>query len=259
MTPFPISDGIFEIVRQDISLTSMPVEMEGIRVVQLSDLHRGSGKNFDIVIQSAINRANAIEPDYIFLTGDYVNQRRSDILPVVQLLTGLRAKCGIYAVLGNHDHRADPALIESALSAARIHVLNNRAIQLPGGLWLAGVDDILEGEGDLSIALSNVPDNEPLILLAHNPNIMQQIHPNREMVVLAGHTHAGQYHFPFLPPALICKLHLNTWYVQGWYRKNKASLYINGGIGVAGIGPTAFRYRCPSEITVFHLRKLEGA
>src|SRR5947209_313653 len=127
-----------EITRHNLSLANMPRELQGATIVHISDLHRGCGENTDELIESAVGHANLLDPDFVLLTGDFTNGRATrDILPVVKMVSGLRAKRGIFAIYGNHDHRADTSLLSSALEAAGITVLVNRAVRTPEGLWLA--------------------------------------------------------------------------------------------------------------------------
>jgi uncharacterized protein len=253
--PHVQKDPQIEITRHTLALQGLPAELHGATIVQISDLHRGCG-NTDALIESAIGHANVLDPDFIFLTGDFINSRTRDILPVVKMVSGLRAKRGIYAVLGNHDHRGDTALLISALEAAGIIVLVNRAIRTQEGLWLAGVDDFREGKPDLKAALRNIPPGAPAILLSHEPKAIDMVPPDQPLVILSGHTHGGQLNFRFFPAALICRLHLHTGYVHGWYERGKVRLYVNRGIGVTGHGPMARRINCPSEITQFTLTPL---
>jgi hypothetical protein len=74
------------------------------------------------------------------------------------------------------------------------------------------------------------------------------------MLMLSGHTHGGQIVLPFPNPWLICRFHLKTRYVHGWYRLGPAQLYVNRGIGVTGPALFARRFRCAPEISVFRLR-----
>src|SRR5205814_10659934 len=154
---------------------------------------------------------------------------------------------------GNHDHRADTSLLSSALEAAGITVLVNRAVRTAEGLWLAGVDDFREGQPDLKAALRDIPPDAPAILLSHEPKAIDMVPPDSSLVILSGHTHGGQINFRFFPGSLVCLIHLQTRYVHGWYERGKVRLYVNRGIGVTGHGPLARRINCLSEITEFTL------
>src|SRR5437016_6004005 len=128
------ADGI-EVTEHDLALARLPAEERGTTLVQVTDLHRGS-RDSDDVIAAAVARANALHPDLIVLTGDFVDHDVRDIGPVVEHIAGLRARRGVYAILGNHDQRADPRMLRAELERAGIHVLHNTAVPLSAGLWL---------------------------------------------------------------------------------------------------------------------------
>lgn len=246
-----------EITTHDVALRNLPLAADGITIVHVSDLHRGCG-GMDGLICEALAAVNALMPDYIALTGDFVDEHKKDVLPAVKMIAGLRAKDGIYACLGNHDQRGDPMLLRSALEAAGIGVLHNRAERTRHGFWFAGVDDIYEGEPDLEAAAREVPPHEPLVFLAHNPSTLDRMEKPRDLLMLSGHTHGGQIVLPFPSPWMICRFHLRTRYVHGWYRRGAARLYVNRGIGVTGPGLFARRFRCAPEISVFRLAHADG-
>ena len=241
-----------ELIRHTVELAGLPAEQSDITIVQISDFHRGCGDP-DELIANVVGRVNELAPDYIVITGDFVEGRRRDVLPVVKMVSGLCAKRGTFAVLGNHDHRGDPELLRAALEAADICVLHNANMEVGPGLWFAGVDDLREGRPDLDKALEGVPKDAALILLSHIPNVLLHLPASRDMLVLSGHTHGGQVKIPFPTPYLVCLFHLKTRFVHGWYRKGNVRLYVNRGIGVTGPSPLNRRYRCPSEITEFRL------
>src|SRR5579862_4469411 len=158
-----------EVTRHDLPVANLPHALEGATIVQLSDLHRGNG-DADPRILEAVRITNSLAPDYVCITGDFIDSRTSDILPVVRIVAGLRATRGIFATIGNHDHRGDIVLLSSALDAAGITVLNNTALELAPGLWIAGIDDLDEGDPDIADTLSSVPAAAPCILMTHRPN-----------------------------------------------------------------------------------------
>ncbi len=247
-----LSDPI-ELTRHVVALPGLPERLQGITLVHLSDFHRGNG-NTDPVIEATIESAASLEPDVVALTGDFVNHRREDILPIVKMVSRLRAKHGVFAIPGNHDYYADAMLLESALEAAGVYVLKNCARELQAGLWIAGVDDLLEGSPDLNRAMEGIPTDAPVILLAHNPNFLYRLaSETRPILMLSGHTHGGQFAFPMIPPKLICLLHLRTRFVHGWYRQGSVQMYVNRGVGCSGWGVLARRFRCHPEITHYTL------
>lgn len=245
-----------EVTTHDAAIPFLPHSLAGTTVAQLSDFHRGCG-NSDALIRAAVAQTNALEADYIFLTGDFVDGKKKDILPIAEMMSGLTARRGIYAVLGNHDQRDDPKLLRTSLEGVGIPVLMNEARELEPGFWLGGVDDLLEGEPDLNGTLAQLPEGAASILLSHNPNALNKVSEDRPLLILSGHTHGAQIALPFPTPYMVCRLHLGTRYVHGWYERGEARLYVNRGIGVTGSGFFARRYKCPPEITLFTLKPSE--
>jgi predicted MPP superfamily phosphohydrolase len=246
-----------EVTTHDVFLAGLPVALNGLKLVQISDLHRGCGDT-DVLISKAVAAVNNLSPDLIALTGDVVDEYKHDILPAVKMVSCLRARQGVYACLGNHDQRGDPILLRSALESAGIRVLHNQSVEALPGLVVAGIDDLLEGEPDIDAALAAAPDNSALVFLAHNPSTLDRLPKTRDMLMLSGHTHGGQIVLRFPTPWMVCRFHLHTPYVHGWFRRGQAKLYVNRGIGVTGSGVFARRYKCPPEISVFKLWRTES-
>src|SRR6266550_8927588 len=179
---------------QQISLRRLPKALEGFRIVQLSDVHHGPFSS-KAQIERAVETANRLRPDIIALTGDYISRERQYAAPCAELLGRLRARFGVYAVLGNHDHWTDAALITDLFRAEGITVLVNQGMRFEkdgAAFWLAGVDDTMVGLEDLSLALAGASDDEMKLLLAHNPVILRKAASAGVDLVLSGHTHGGQ-------------------------------------------------------------------
>src|ERR1700682_1037772 len=141
------------IERQQVYLRRLPKALDGLRVVHLSDLHYGPLTD-SRHLERAIKAANDLRPDLIALTGDYISQDRVYAAPCAELVGRLRARFGVYAVLGNHDHWTDAALIADLFRAEGITVLLNEGMRLDlngESFWLAGVNDTMVGLEDLSL------------------------------------------------------------------------------------------------------------
>ena len=116
------------IERQPIYLRRLPKALDGFRIVHLSDLHHGplTGKS---QILRAVETANSLEPDIVALTGDYISHERQYAAPCAEIVGRLRARYGVFAVLGNHDHWTDAALITDLFRAEGIKVLINEGMR----------------------------------------------------------------------------------------------------------------------------------
>ncbi len=170
-----------------------------MRIVQISDIHHGLFLPQEW-LSEAVRQANRLNPDVIALTGDFITYSRRNIVPAAVLMGRLRARYGVYAVLGNHDFRVDADAVTSALGRQRIEVLRNRHVSLWFGgesVYLAGVDDYGYG-ADLRRAMRGVPREAASILLAHNPRLIGLASRNGVSLVLSGHTHGGQVNLPLL-------------------------------------------------------------
>jgi predicted MPP superfamily phosphohydrolase len=253
-----------ETTRRDIHLTGLPAAFEGMRIAHLSDIHMDEFTE-PFFLHHVIDRVNRMQPDLVLLTGDYV----SSVLGSRHFAIGAAWQCAniltelkcrqLYGVLGNHDLAVDRKEVTAALSANGITMLNNACLPIERGggrIWLAGLDDPVEGNPnpDLAIPVSirNVP-NEPIVLMCHAPDYADQLlaHPagNAVGLMLAGHTHGGQIRLPLLGALQLPDL--GRKYVEGWFQLGRMQLYVNRGIGTVGI---PFRLDCPPEITLFTLR-----
>lgn len=244
----------FSVNRERIWLDALPGEFAGLRIVQISDIHHGLFLPKEWLSQ-AVQQANQLNPDIIALTGDFVTYSRRNIAPAAELLGRLRARYGVYAVLGNHDFRVDADGVTQALRRQHIDVLRNRHIVIRHGkapLYLAGVDDYGYG-ADLRRAVRGIPPDAATVLLAHNPRVIHLASRRGVSLVLSGHTHGGQVNLPLLgtiygrsPERLRFKV--------GWDRLGATQIYVSRGIGTIVL---PWRLRCPAEIS--HLELLPGA
>jgi hypothetical protein len=165
----------------------------------------------------------------------------------------------VYAILGNHDVAVGAREVTAALTASGIPVLTNKCLPMErsgGRLWLAGLDDPVEGQPDpeqaIPVSIRNVP-NEPVIVMCHAPDyadeLMAQPAGKAVDLMVSGHTHGGQVRLP-LVGALELPI-MGRKYVEGWFRLGGMQLYVNRGIGTVGL---PFRLDCPPEITLITLR-----
>ncbi len=253
-----------EITRRDIFLPGLPTAFDGFRAAQLSDIHLDQFTE-PFFLRDAVNHINRLNPDAVFLTGDYVTlellPRRFLIGPAWQcarLLNNLQCP-NRYAVLGNHDVLIGHNQVIAALSANGITVLDNACLPIErasGRFWLAGVDDPVAGNPDpgaaIPASIRGVP-HEPIVLLCHAPDYADQLRtlPAGKAValMLSGHTHGGQIRLPLAAPLALPEL--GRKYVEGWFRFGDLQLYVNRGLGTVGV---PFRFNCPPEITLLTLR-----
>jgi predicted MPP superfamily phosphohydrolase len=128
----------------------------------------------------------------------------------------------------------DVPAMHAALAARGVQPLVNRAVQVQADnldLWIAGVDDLTEGGPDLAAALADVPDDAPLILLAHNPDIWLDRRIGAADLVLSGHTHGGQVRLPLLGVAHTQGTHLTRQRPAGWFERAGTRMFVSRGVG----------------------------
>ena len=235
----------------EIYLKRLPPQLDGFKIIQLSDTHHSPLTSLDH-IKRAVKVANRLKPDMFLLTGDYVSHDREYIPPVAAELGKLKAKHGIYACLGNHDHWTDADLVTHLFRGEGINMLINEGCRFEtrkGSFWLAGVDDYMAGKTDLSAALRGSFPDEMKLLLAHNPVIFRESARYGIDLTLSGHTHGGQIRLRDTEKNIIPRRRR-----AGLHRRKDSQIYITRGIGTVVV---PMRYQCPPEISLLELRCAE--
>jgi uncharacterized protein len=251
------------VTKLEIRLVRLPEAFDGFTIAQLSDFHYED--HFSVVpIRKAVEVVNDLHADLVVLTGDFVTvpffshaRRRypesaRNAESCADTLHNLRGAVGRFAVLGNHDSASNPVRITGALKDHGIPVLSNRSVPIERGasrFWLAGIDDVLEGQPDLGATLAEIPVGEAVVLLAHEPDFADESSLNPVDLQLSGHSHGGQVWIPGIGapwlPALAKK------YPRGRYKVGNLTLYTNIGIGTIH---APIRLNCTPEVTLITLR-----
>lgn len=246
------------IERLEVTLPGLPRALDGFRIVQLSDLHVGLTIAQDFV-QRVVDRANALQPDLVVLTGDLVDGKvhelRDDIAPLAQL----HARHGVYAITGNHEYYSGADAWVAHLETLGIRFLRNQRVTIgdaKASFDLAGIEDrsahhYAGHRADLSAAIAGRDPTRAIVLLAHQPRQAHEAAARGLPLVLSGHTHGGQ----------IWPWHLLVWIQQGGlisgrYQLQATTLYVNRGCGY--VGPPV-RLGAPLEIAEITLRSPEIA
>lgn len=259
-----------------IRVEGLGEELEGYRIAQLSDLHIGSQCPRERA-ERWVRRANALEVDAVALTGDYVTSGVAFHETIASVLSQLRAKDGVFAVMGNHDYFGGGEPLGRLLLEGGVRLLRNERATIRRGassLEIAGVDDTWTKRTDLDKTYEGFEHRWPLVMLAHDPDLFPSIAARGADLVLSGHTHWGQVAVPFLGERYnLTRLH--TPYHAGLMRvqppaikrnatatvppspasaarSKKAQLYVNPGLGTTG---PPIRVGAPPEITVLELRR----
>ena len=236
----------------EIELKRLPKKMDGFRIIQLSDTHHSPFTSLEH-IRRAVKVANRLKPDMFLLTGDYVSHEREYIGPVAAELGKLKAKYGVHACLGNHDHWTDADLVTHLFRGEGINVLINEGFRFEtrqGSFWLAGVDDHMVGKTDVPAALKGSFPDEMKLLLAHNPIIFREAARYSVDLTLSGHTHGGQIKLRSKvrdEKRILPRRRLTA----GLHKRRNSQIYITRGIGTVVV---PMRYQCPPEISLLELR-----
>ena len=262
----------FKVLKYTLEFDDLPAAFDGYQVTQISDIHSGSFDNKE-KINYAVNLVNEQASDVILFTGDMVNSKSKEMRPWKSTFSKLKAKDGIFSILGNHDYGdytrwpSDEAKAENFQELLDIQqemgfdLLRNesRFIEKDGArLAIIGVENWGKGfkqKGDLTLASSKVDPNDFKILLSHDPSHWQYEvvkDPNHYHLTLSGHTHGMQFGIEI--PGLI------KWSPIKWRYKYWAGIYEKAGqyINVnRGFGFLAFPGRVGiwPEISVITLKK----
>lgn len=256
-----------EINRQVYASPDLPKAFDGYRIVQFSDAHVGSYmKHNSWLLQRAIDSINAQKPDLIVFTGDLQNIQPSELYPHMDVLSSLKAKDGIFSILGNHDY-AEYVGCDEAMKVANCRetvslerqmgwtvLLNeHRMIEHEGQhIVIAGMENDGNGKkfprkGDISKTLEEVSDSDFILMLEHDPyswrhRILPESHAQ---LTLSGHTHGMQFNILGW-----CPLSLTGQDYNGWYQEGKQSLFVTAGLG----GLIPFRFGATGEVVVITLK-----
>ena len=231
--------------RTAVAMADWPAGASPIRVALIGDIHVQGPDMPPARLARLVAQVNAARPDLVLLAGDFVGDRQlatrtySDAETVAPL-AGLRARLGVFAVLGNHDHWRDGKGIARALKAAGIALLDNRALRA-GPVTLAGIGDAHTGNADIravDMAAAALPG--PLLAFTHSPDVVPAL-PARFATVLAGHTHCGQIVLP-LVGAVASASAYGERYRCGVIREGGRTVVVTSGWG-ASVLPLRFGAR----------------
>lgn len=266
-----------EVTRQTVKFENLPKSFDDYKIVHISDIHAGTWGTDTAFLSNMVDTVNALNPDLVLFTGDIVNRNTKEIYPFVTALSRLKAKQGVYSVLGNHDY-GDYMDWSSAIERERnnrelIDVQNKMGWRMLNNehCWVRKDNDSIAiigvenwGEppfsvyGDLRKAYSNLNDENFKVLLTHNPE-----HWKREVseisnidLSLSGHTHGMQFVLQFgdwkWSPAMWKYKEWGGLYTKENPEGKELKLYVNIGLGEVAL---PFRLGATPEVTLITLKK----
>ena len=236
----------FQVREVTIQSKDIPQGFNGYRIVQLSDIHIGSWEGNPQAIQKAVNKINDLHPDLIVFTGDLVNNLATELDEFIPILSQLKAKDGIYSVLGNHDYsvyiqwedendqQTNLENLKEKEAQMGWTMLNNRHVKLHhqgDSIALIGVENSgnppFPHYSDLEGAMQDT-ENMFRILLSHDPSHWRrEVLPDTDIqLTLSGHTHAMQTEILGFSPSRFIYPEYN-----GLYQEDGQMLYVNIGLG----------------------------
>lgn len=256
----------WKIHRIQLSFPHFPEELKVLKIVQISDIHVGSFFNNHAKVNKAIDMINSLEADFVFFTGDLVNNTASEMDGWEPVFSRIAAKKGKYSILGNHDYgdyvrwEEDHHKVENLERLIDKHreigftPLLNEAVQLEKDIWLLGVENWgkapFRQSGKLTHTLEGVPDSALKILLSHDPSHfdLEVLETNIDLT-LSGHTHGMQFGIErFGIKWSPVSFRYKKW--AGLYQEGKKFLYVNRGFGYLGFPGRVGIYPEITEITI---------
>lgn len=239
-------------------------DLEGYRIVQISDLHNVKfGKNN----QKLVDRIRECEPDMIVLTGDLVDSNHTNVDRAVQFVDEIVKICPVYYVTGNHEYwleKSEYDELMDGLVSAGVVILDNQVVEISRGdakFRLVGLDDRSLADGTLEALLSDesirnnqaeqkeeTADNEDsgekelTVVLAHEPQYLARYAGTGVDLVLSGHAHGGQFRLPFVGGIVAPDQGFLPEYTAGEYYMNGTEMIVSRGLGNSVITVRLFNY-----------------
>ena len=239
-------------------------DLEGYRIVQISDLHNVKfGKNN----QTLVDRIRECEPDMIVLTGDLVDSNHTNVDRAVQFVDEIVKICPVYYVTGNHEYwleKSEYDELMDGLVSAGVVILDNQVVEISRGdakFRLVGLDDRSLADGTLEALLSDesirnnqaeqkeeIADNEDsgekelTVVLAHEPQYLARYAGTGVDLVLSGHAHGGQFRLPFVGGIVAPDQGFLPEYTAGEYYMNGTEMIVSRGLGNSVIPVRLFNY-----------------
>ena len=263
----------YNIKRVKLILPNLPKAFDGIKLAQISDIHSGSFYN-KTAVKGGVEMLMAEKPDFVFFTGDLVNNLTKEVKDYQDIFAKIKAPLGVYSTLGNHDYgdyyygrESSPAKVKNLQDMVKIHqqmgyglLMNeNRRLKVDGEeIGILGIENWGMGRfpkyGKMELAVKNTEDLPVKLLLSHDPShwrgeVLEKYSDIDAM--FSGHTHGMQFgvrlkEFQWSPVQYIYK----EW--AGLYAEKQQQLYVNVGYGYLGYPG---RVGVLPEITIFELKR----
>ena len=228
-------------------------DLEGYRIVQISDLHNAKfGKNN----QKLVGRIRECEPDMIVLTGDLVDSNHTNVDRAVQFVDEIVKICPVYYVTGNHEYwleKSEYDELMDGLIGAGVVILDDQVVEISMGdakFRLVGLDDKSLADGTLGTLLNNAQNvayedsekKEFTVVLAHEPQYLARYASSGVDLVLSGHAHGGQFRLPFVGGIVAPDQGFFPEYTAGEYYMDGTEMIVSRGLGNSVIPVRLFNF-----------------
>ncbi|MDM7923208.1 MAG: metallophosphoesterase [Pyrinomonadaceae bacterium] len=243
---------------------------DGFRIVALSDIHAGSNGVDNAKLRRVVETVNSLDADLVVMLGDFVattRDRKSVLVPMSEItenLKGMRARYGVFAVLGNHDGWHGDDAVASGLEKAGYRVLQNQIVTIERNgerLRIFGMKDHLQLNSwytfDMMVkhTVAQAGGDGKFLVLEHSPDMFDVMHYYKSLgddfgLMIAGHTHGGQIWLPVIGSPIVPSS-LGQRYNRGHIREKGRDLFVTTGIGTTLL---PFRFMMPPEIAVITVR-----
>jgi predicted MPP superfamily phosphohydrolase len=244
------------IVHVPLTFRDLPPALDGLRILQLSDLHLGAGRHA-ADLDALLASLRSTPPDLIVLTGDVADQLQ-ELEAALALVTAFAPRLGVYAALGNHEYLNDIEEMRPAYERSSVRLLINETASVSVGdatLFLAGVDDpVFIGparaffERAVAECAVDAPAQAFRLLLCHRPEGFEPAAKHGFHLTLSGHTHGGQVG---ILGRSAFEVLFGMPYLWGSYRRGESRLYTTSGFGHW----FPFRFNCPAEAPLITLQR----
>ena len=242
----------------EVPLPGLPPELDGFRILHLSDFHLGALSLNARTVERALAWADGRAVDLVAVTGDLLSRRRGE-RALRAALARLRARHGVYAILGNHDVAetrdpfSEPAEISDLAAAGAVLLADSARSFTARGVrvQVVGVEPLAYARGEAAPARLADRSAALRILLCHFPEVVERLPPDTFHLVLAGHLHGGQICLPY-PGGKVRLSHVRGRYWEGLFRLPTGVLHVSRGLGTTFV---PFRLFARPDATELVLRR----
>ncbi|MEZ5323632.1 MAG: metallophosphoesterase [Verrucomicrobiales bacterium] len=254
---FKVEPGLLSITRREIVMPHLPGDLDGLRVAMFGDLHYRPEVD-EPLMQKLVDAVNREAPDVVTIVGDYLEHDDWVIPPMLEHLSRIESKHGIFAVMGNHDSwYSAGSRVKKMFKERGFDFLINEHSQVTinqSRLAIAGTDNVWDGHPDIAATFRGIARDTPTLALIHEPDYFDTVVTGRDSILqLSGHSHGGQCRVPLIGYAPQT-VRWGEKYIYGEFERSGSKLFVTRGVGTTGI---RVRFACRPELAMLTLRRPE--